>query len=82
MAARVFGDLAETPGTFPIMEPVDRRTAVLEIVKILLETLNPGEVADFLATSCEYLDGQIPIDLLYTQYERVLEAAKAFRASS
>jgi hypothetical protein len=60
---------------------VDKKTAVVETVKILPETLNPVEVADWFATSCEHLDGHAPVNLVDAQYERVLEAVKVFRAS-
>lgn len=60
---------------------MDKKSAVVEAIKILSETLNPGEVADWFATSCGYLDGEPPANLVETQWERVLAAAKAFRES-
>ena len=58
---------------------MDKGPAVVETVKLLLNSLSPGGVADWFDAKNRYLGGERPIDLLASnEHERVLEAARAF----
>jgi hypothetical protein len=57
---------------------MEKAEAVQATVLLLLDSLSPGGVADWLAAENRYL-GACPIDLIAAgQHDRVLEAARAF----
>jgi hypothetical protein len=57
---------------------MEKAEVVAETVKLLLDSLSPGGVADWFAAENRYL-GACPIDLLAAgEHDRVLEAARAF----
>ena len=59
---------------------MEDEAAILERVQLLLEILEPGEVADWFATENSFLEGRVPIDMLFAnEYKLVLQAAGAFR---
>ena len=69
------GDSRNLGSTFPTM---DKDAAIIEVIRLLSDSLSPRVVAQWFGNDNRYLHGSRPVDLLNAgQHELVIEAARA-----